>query len=106
MPLPLTRHRVERQHAVAEQIRALPEAAVEIISWRSCGHEYPAALFIDGHAAPGVRTTIVLARHEPPCVVASLALARDGVEDPFQLSADCIISADVTRRGVVAFVNA
>ena len=75
VPLALAGRRVQRQHGVGEQVVALAESAVEVLGRRAGGGEHPAALLVDGDAAPGVGAAVVLPLDPLPGVVAGLALA-------------------------------
>ena len=105
VPLALARDRVEREDRVGEQVVALAEPAVEVLGRRAGGREHPAALLVDGHAAPGVGAAVVLALDPLPGVVADLSLARDRVERPLERAGDGVVATDVAGRGVVALVD-
>ena len=94
--------RVERDEAVAEQVGALPVAAVEVVL-RAAGRDVDdAALLVDRLLAPVVGAADGLPRVRRPGVVAELAGPRHGVKGPDQRAGAHVERADVAgRRGVL-----
>ena len=98
MPEPLAGARVERDQAIAEEIRARPVCAVEIVGRRTGRHVDDPALLVDGELAPAVRAADVLVRVLRPCVVAVLARSRDGMELPDEVAGQHVVRANVAGR--------
>jgi hypothetical protein len=97
VPLALAGVGIERKHAVGEKVLSLAEPAVEVFRRGAGGCEDPAALLVDGDAAPGVGAAEALALRPRPRVVSELPGLRDGVEDPAQPPRDRIEGPDVPR---------
>ena len=98
VPEPLARSRIEREQAVAEQIRSVAVGTVEVVRRRAGRQVHDAALFVDRHLAPVVRAAHVLVRILRPGLVAELTGSRHGVELPQPLAGDDVVGADVTGR--------
>src|SRR5690606_4886072 len=106
MPLPFAGGRVQREHAVPEQITSLAKRAVKILRGRSGGAENPSSLLVDGQPAPRIGAAVVLSFNPFPRVVPILTGLGYRMEDPFELTGHRIISADMPGRRVIAFVYA
>src|SRR5207237_663666 len=78
LPLALARRRVQGQDGVSERITSLSEASIEVVCGRSRCGENPAALLIDGNAAPGVGAAESLSLWPVPRVLTELTRLRDG----------------------------
>src|SRR5262249_50171661 len=98
MPDAFASGRIQRQDAVAEQIRSLAIAAVVIEGRRSGRSEDPAALQVDAHAAPIVRRARGLGGFPVPGLVPELAGFGYGVKDPAPLAGARVEAAYVPRR--------
>ena len=98
MPDAAARPRVEREHAVGEEIVPVPRDAVEIERGRTRRGEDDAELLVDGHAGPRVRAARQFVGVLRPRVVAEFTRLRNRVEDPAQLAAVHVEGADVAGR--------
>ena len=105
VPQALAGARVEREQAVAEQVRADAVGAVEIVGRRAGREVGDAALLVDGDLAPGVGAADVLPGVLRPGVVAELARMRNGVERPDQLAGEDVVRAEIAGRRSVAFAG-
>ena len=105
VPQPLARPCVERDERVAEQIRAVPVGAVEVVSRRAGGKENDAALGIDGELAPCIGAADVFPGIRRPGVVAEFTGMRDGVEPPRLFAGDDVVRANVAGRREVALAG-
>ena len=98
VPDVLARPRVEREHAVGEEVVAVTSDAVEIERRRSRRGKDQAVLHVNGHARPRVGAARELVRVRRPRVVAHLARPRNRVEDPPHLARVHVERADVSGR--------
>ena len=106
VPEPLAGARVEREQAVAEQVRAGAVGAVVVVGRRAGREVGDAALRVDRDLAPGVGAADVLPGVLRPRLVAELAGMRHGVELPHQLAGDHVVGAQVAGRRHVALAGA
>src|ERR1035437_3451373 len=83
MPQAFSRAGIQRQQAVAEQVIALPVAAVEVVGRRSGRDVNNAALLIKAHVAPIIGGSDVLPGILRPSLVTELARVRNSVELPY-----------------------
>ena len=96
MPQALAGARVEREQAVAEEIRADAVRAVVVVGRRRNREIGDAALRIERDLAPHIDAARVLPGILGPGVVAELARLRNGVEGPHELAGDDVVGAHVT----------
>src|SRR5262249_2378302 len=99
VPDALAGARVEREHAVGEQVVAGTVRAVKVERRRTGRRESPGVLLIDRDAGPRVRAAGDLPRVLRPGVVAELAGPWNRVERPADLSRVDVVRADVAGRG-------
>ena len=105
VPQALSRARVEREQAVAEQIVALAIAAVEIVRRRAGRQKDDAVLLVEREIAPRVRAARVPEGILGPRLVSVFTGPRNRVERPHELAAEHVVRADVPRRRPVAFAD-
>src|SRR5207249_1451880 len=86
VPHPLAGARVQRQHAVGEQVGALAVACPEVERGRAQAGVDDAALGIDTHASPAVRATRDFPGIPGPGLVSELSGPWRSVEDPAALA--------------------
>src|SRR5438094_8939278 len=94
--------RLERQHAIGEQILADAIAAPMVVGRRARTRKYHPALQVNRHAAPAIGATHRLPRVGWPRFVAEFARVRYGVENPAPLSRARVKRPHVTARGGIA----
>src|SRR5262249_27480582 len=87
---------------VCEKVVPFAIAAVEIIAGGAEGNEHNAALRVHSHLIPIVNAACTRERFLRPGVAAELAVLRNTVEDPLQLSGPNVVGGNVTRRRVIA----
>ena len=97
VPLSFACHRVQCQHAVAEQVGADAVAAIEVEGRRADAREHDAALHIQAHAGPVVGAADMLVGVRRPGLVAVLARPRRGVEDPAAFAGLNVKGPDMSR---------
>src|SRR5262245_51544213 len=88
----------ETDETVPEQVVTRPPATVIIGTRRRGGQVDVIELRIPGHAAPDIRLSASLGRPLEPGLVAKLALLRDDVKRPAELSRPSIKRLHVSRR--------
>ncbi len=105
VPLAFASRRIECQNAIAKEVHAFAITPVKIKRRRTGRGKHPAAFFIDRQATPGIGTTVALAFDKFPGIVSILSLLRNRMKNPFELTGNRIVGADVTGRGIVSFRN-
>src|SRR5947207_15931155 len=102
MPAALAGSRIERHDRRAIQAGARAIDAVEVIGRRTERNVHDAEPRVDRHLTPVVNAPDVLVGLLRPAIVAEFAGTRDGVERPYGLAGEHVVSADVAgRRHVV-----
>src|SRR5690606_18998211 len=98
VPDPLARGCIERQHGVREEVLPQPVSTVKVEGRRTRRDVDDAALFVERHAGPVVRSPDVGMRVGRPAFVPDLAMLRCGVYGPGDLAGPYVVCADVARR--------
>src|SRR5215472_2038470 len=105
MPNALAGARVEREDTIAEQVVTLAIGAIEIVCGRAGGEIDEAALFVHRHISPGIVAAYVFPSVLWIRFVAEFAGVRHGVKLPYEFAGNDIVSANIARRGYVAFTR-
>ena len=99
MPLVFTRHRVQRDHGIGEEVGARPIATPIVRGGAAERHVYDAAFIIHGHVpTPDVHAGAALPAISEPSIVPFLARARHGMKFPQWGAGARIVSARIARR--------
>ena len=88
---------VERDQAVAEEVRASAVRSIEVVLGACRGHEEHPALCVQRHAAPCVRPADCLPCVLRPGVVAGFTGMRHGVEGPRLFACKNVEGAHIAR---------
>src|SRR5262249_33342884 len=96
---------IQRNQAVAEEIRARSIGAVEVVFRTARRDVDDAAGGVDRELGPGVGAADRLPRVLRPRVVSELAFARDRVERPDEATGTDVVRAHVAGRRVVLLIG-
>ena len=102
VPQTLSGTRVERDDAVAEEVVAVPVAAVKVVARSTGRNEDDAALGVHRRLTPIVYAAECVLGVVRPRVSAELAGPRHGMEDPYELACAHVVGVDVGRCRRVA----
>src|SRR5262245_8312767 len=105
VPEPPAGPRVEREEAVAEEIRALAIAAEHVVRRRAEREVGDAPFLVDRDLAPRIDAAGPLPGAFRPRVVSVLARVRNRVERPHQLARDDVEGGEIAGGRAVDFAG-
>ena len=105
MPEPFAGAQIEREQAIAEEIRSHAVRAVPVVGRRSQREVADGALLVDGDLTPGIDAADVFPGVGRPRLIAELPGTRHGVEGPEQLSGQHVVCPDVSGGRPIRFTG-